>query len=435
MIILLGAFLLGRLISMDPMGIPLYLVISFSVIIVAMIDIKIGIGLLIMSMLLSPEIVLGAVTERRNIVVRFDDLILILIFFVWLAKSAINKKLPLIKATPLNKYIFYYIGVCFIFTLKGIIAGDVAYLRGLFYIFKYLEYFIIFWMTYNLIETKNDVDYFMRFAVFTAICVIIYGYTQTRYIVAPFDGEINTMGGYLIIVMSVAMGTYLYHPRNEMRLFSILIFIICLPLLLRTESRASYLSFITMFVAIIYLFREGRKKIIFITILMLLMVPFIISSGIYKTVVKRIEFTFSGSYGEYNLDPSSAARLSSYKKNMTKEWSKKPFFGWGVTGRGFIDGMYVKTLVETGVIGMVVFLIMLHMIFKESKKVFKKIDFGWGKGITAGFMAAHIGLLVHATTSNSFIVIRIMEPYWFLLAVIIALPKIKGLQEKRIVLI
>jgi hypothetical protein len=41
-----------------------------------------------------------------------------------------------------------------------------------------------------------------------------------------------------------------------------------------------------------------------------------------------------------------------------------------------------------------------------------------------GFLAGFVGLLFHAVGSNSFIIVRIMEPFWFVLAMVIMMPRL-----------
>ncbi|MBW2168261.1 MAG: hypothetical protein JRG69_03200 [Deltaproteobacteria bacterium] len=43
-----------------------------------------------------------------------------------------------------------------------------------------------------------------------------------------------------------------------------------------------------------------------------------------------------------------------------------------------------------------------------------------------GFLAGFIGLLVHSIGANTFIIVRIMEPFWFVLAMVIMIPSLKG---------
>jgi hypothetical protein len=39
-----------------------------------------------------------------------------------------------------------------------------------------------------------------------------------------------------------------------------------------------------------------------------------------------------------------------------------------------------------------------------------------------GFLAGYIALLFHAVGANTFIIVRIMEPFWFVLAMVVMLP-------------
>ncbi|MBA7707594.1 hypothetical protein ES703_116469 [subsurface metagenome] len=51
------------------------------------------------------------------------------------------------------------------------------------------------------------------------------------------------------------------------------------------------------------------------------------------------------------------------------------------------------------------------------------------KGLTLGFIAGFIGLAIHALTANTFILIRVMEPFWFITGIIMMLPKVKEEEE------
>ena len=53
----------------------------------------------------------------------------------------------------------------------------------------------------------------------------------------------------------------------------------------------------------------------------------------------------------------------------------------------------------------------------------------WEKGLALGFLAGFVGLLLHAFSANTFIIVRIMEPFWFLAAIVVMLPEISALSE------
>ena len=54
---------------------------------------------------------------------------------------------------------------------------------------------------------------------------------------------------------------------------------------------------------------------------------------------------------------------------MFERWKKNPFFGYGVTGQGFIDGQYIRNLVETGALGLSVFIVLLISIFRNTLRI------------------------------------------------------------------
>jgi hypothetical protein len=42
-----------------------------------------------------------------------------------------------------------------------------------------------------------------------------------------------------------------------------------------------------------------------------------------------------------------------------------------------------------------------------------------------GFIAGFVGLLFHGLGANTFIIVRIMEPFWFMAALVVMIPKLE----------
>jgi hypothetical protein len=64
---------------------------------------------------------------------------------------------------------------------------------------------------------------------------------------------------------------------------------------------------------------------------------------------------------------------------------------------------------------------MLYRVFSTSKKVYRAYEEPWIKALSLGLMASIAGLLFQAVGVNTFITVRIMEPFWFLTALVMAL--------------
>ena len=104
---------------------------------------------------------------------------------------------------------------------------------------------------------------------------------------------------------------------------------------------------------------------------------------------------------------------------------KHPVFGYGITGWRFLDAQYLKTLVETGLLGFAAFGFLIYTILKVTWNGYRKTNDKFYKGITMGFFAGAVAMLTHGLSANTFIIVRIMEPFWFLMAIVVAIPSIE----------
>jgi hypothetical protein len=66
-----------------------------------------------------------------------------------------------------------------------------------------------------------------------------------------------------------------------------------------------------------------------------------------------------------------------------------------------------------GIIGLAVFIWLLVAVYRLTVRA-KKLDIpDTVKGMITGFQAGFWGVIMHALTANTFIIIRIAEPFWF----------------------
>ena len=435
--ILLVGIYSGRIITGFSYKVTLSLILAAAVAIATLVSTDAGLAVLIFSMLLSPEIALGQI-PGRDIIVRFEDFLLAIITFTWFAKTAINKGIGLFIKTPFNKAIIIYLLVCVIATLKGMLQGFVSPLSGLFYVVRYAEYFLLFILVANHIHSKKQIKFFLNSFFITCAIVSFYGIMQIpsgRRVSAPFEGEIgepNTFGGYLLFIFCIAAGILLQNVSRRLKFTLIgLCALIFLPFLF-TLSRASYLAIIFSYLTFITL---SKKKEVLITVVAVI----IIAGAILRpeAVFSRVKYTFQQQQqyafkiGNVTLGPSASARVYSWKDSF-EAWKKNPILGRGITGFKFLDGQYIRTLPEMGIIGILAFLWLLWTIFKHSLSIHKKMNDELYKGITLGFFAGSIGMAIHALTANTFIIIRIMEPFWFIAGIVVMLPALDEEEKNEI---
>ncbi len=424
------SFLSGQIISGIPISYSIAAILGITIAVIILINTDIALVILILSMLFSPELSAGGVSGRE-IVIRLDDILLGLISFTWLAKLAYRKGLSLFMKTPLNKAIGFYFLICIVSTLRGTYLGYVDPAKGFFYVVRYGEYFLLFFLVANHIHSKKQVKFFLTFLFITCGLVSTLGILQIpsgNRVSAPFEGEVgepNTLGGYLLIILFLAVGILLQKVPKRLRLallgLSVLIFI---PFLF-TLSRSSYLALFFSLIALIVL--SNRKLELATASVTILLLVVLIQP---KAVFHRIGYTFAGvgntaaQIGGLSFDPSTSERINSWDTSL-KAWGKRPILGRGITGFGFIDGQYIRTLPELGLVGLFALLWLLWTILKHSYKIYRDMEDELYKGLVLGYIAGFIGLIIHGLSSNTFIIIRIMEPFWFLTGIVFMLPTIK----------
>ena len=392
--------------------------------------------ILIFSMLLGPEIVVGKTVGAslgRGVTLRIDDFILVIIGFSWLARMAVYKELGLFLKTPLNKPIAFYIIVSLISTLIGALMGRVDIKTGFFFVLKYFEYMIVYFMVVNHLHDKRQIRHFLWALFFTCAAVSIIGMAQIPgggRVSAPFEGEVgepNTFGGYLVFMMALGIGLLLTSNLWRDRLIYGGISAIAFIPFLFTQSRSSYLAFFPMLLVFVWL-SEKRKVIaislLFIAILLPLTAPQAVKDRVSYTFTQRFHPGQHVQVGDVRLDTSTSARLISWKQAL-KDTVKHPIIGFGVTGYSFVDAQFPRVLVETGIIGIISFIFLIAAIFKQGNIVFRETNDVFHRGLSMGFLAGFIGLLVHAIGANTFIIVRIMEPFWFVLAMVVMIPELE----------
>src|SRR5213080_3508687 len=278
-------------------------------------------------------------------------------------------------------------------------------------------------MVANNLSDRSQAWRFVGAAFLTAAIVSVIGAAQIpsgQRVSAPFEGtegEPNTFGGYLIFMMALAGGIALETKRLRVRLTCLaLLALMALPFAY-TLSRASFLA-VPFVLAALGVFSPRRRAVVGALLLLLVAAPLIGVAILPKPVVNRILYTFepeTGSptvkLGKVAFDPSTSARLISMQQAF-QAWMRRPFLGYGVTGAGFMDAQYARTLVEVGVIGLAVFLWLVWSVLKGSLGTLRTLRDPDERGLALGFLAGTVALLVHAIWANTFIIVRIMEPFW-----------------------
>lgn len=412
-------------------SITIALALSMIVFGVTVVRVDMGVAILLLSMLLSPEVDFGTeFSGRHELNVRYDDILIIVIFLGTLVKIAFDGRQTFWRGSPVNAGIVAYYLICIISTLLAVRANLPAWDRraAFFVMLKMVEFYMIFYLVGNAVRDLRDLRkqltlFFIVALVVCTYCALMIG--RVERIGTPFEAqgsEPNTLGGYLMIVMCVAIGLFTQARATRHRVLFLGIGALAFLPFLYTLSRASYMA---LLVALISLGVLGRKWYVLAALaLVLVLSPFVMPAG----VLERVNYTFQQGTGEeitiggrevgLQVDKSTHERVYVWQK-VWFIMHVAPWFGGGVAWETVLDSQYARVIMETGLIGLAAFLFLQYRLFKTARQASRWSPDWVGRGLALGMAAATLGLVTHSLGTISFLIVRIMEPYWFLMALVV----------------
>lgn len=429
--VLAAAIALGLTLTTPTVG--MQAVVGFLIVLTAFTSVSAALYLLIASMLLSPEIAVGRIEGRgvggRELSFRMDDILLVVIGVSWLVKNIVYRELALFRETPLNRPIAVYMVICVVSTLVGVLNGHVRPMTGFFFVLKYLEYFFVFFMVVNHVRSQQQVVGLVVALLTVGLIVSLYAISQIpsgQRASAPFEGEIgepNTLGGYLVFLLAIMTGLLLHVQFGPIRIALLVLGGFAGLALMATLSRSSYLAGIVLLMAVGFT-QWRRPRVLTLLLVVIALVPLLAPAN----VKQRVNETFFGrqyggeiKVGNVGLDLSTTERLKSWAY-VLKDWVHDPILGRGITGYAWADAQYVKIIGETGLAGLVAFGFIIYRLWRCAREAFLSQTDPFAKGLAHGFLLALVAMLAHGIGANTFIIIRIMEPFWLCAGLVMLLP-------------
>lgn len=431
-------------------GVPAYtfaLAASMLVFGVTVIRVEYGIIILVLAMLLSPEIQAGAVGahNERTVNLRYDDILIIVIFLGVLAKLAYEGRFTLWQPNPINAGIAAYFSVCLLSSMKALYIGVAAWDPSVafFEMLKMAEFYMVFFMVTLAVNNLSQVRRHLR--VFFVVSFIVCAYAISTIgtldrVSAPFDSggtEPNTLGGYLIVIICATVGLGLYAPMKRWRYGFFAFAVVAFVPFIMTLSRASYLALIASMAAIAVMGR--RWSVVALVAAVLLASPMIMPAEVKERVLLTLEppsgqeIVVAGRETNVHVDTSTYERIYVWKK-VRFNLGVWPWLGGGVSWETVVDSQYARVLIETGVLGMAAFAFLFYRILRTMREAHRWSRDWVAKGLSLGVSAAFVGLIVHGLGTITFLIVRIMEPFWFLVALAVVAREVALADYERRVL-
>ena len=437
--------------SQDSAFFPIMLVFAVLVILASFFYPRFGLIIMMFFMLISTDMQLDNSTQSRAPSIRFEDIILLIVSFGWLLNRAKHRTLSLFKHVPVNKSILAMALIIIVSTIVGYISGTTPLKRGLLFSLKRLEYFWLYFMTLNIMESNKEVKIAVKILIGLTAFISIVGAVQ--FFLFPMSGltgggatatsgfgRANTLADFYLIAGGVFVGLLIYSKRRNTTLLYLAVCVLCTAALIMTKSRGAYVS-IPPLIFVIFIVTRNRRLIygVFICIILFVIYSLFTSviSNARSTEYENAQILVQKHTGDIEnqfesirdiatkgveADSSFYARYSSWVNNIDKIL-QRPVLGHGVGSvpLSYFDCHHVREVYETGFLGYIVFLWMNLTIFLTVLRLFIVSEDSFVKGMSAGFMGGHAAMLVHGWSIANFYTIMNMEVFWFLVALLMIL--------------
>lgn len=376
--------------------------------------------------------------------IRIEDILILISFLIYLYhKFIIRKERKILLGNKIEKYFYLYMGVCFISNIIGILNGYISLFTSFIYLIRKFEYFVLFYVGYDLFKDKNEK--FFKIFDFVVIYHFIVLLLQMNGLVGGFRyGDITHAfsGRYFSVfngpyelsaILLLILPYYVYNLINKKNIPKNILFLVLILLsICLTQSRTSILLyFVCLIIMFMFVgdFSRKTRKMIFITCIGLSLL-FVIGGfwryiprvdslnlkSIYNSILYSWEHKSIDLYQEnisliplYPYGDLSFNIRIRFWMSLIDGFMKNPVFGMGLSiVKNSADGAYIRLLVESGIIGFSIWMMLCIHILKKFN----------GKSVIDCFIRySWIMLLLGAIFIDLFDASRVMLLYWFFLGI------------------
>lgn len=366
------------------------------------------------------------------LLIRLDDIIVPLLFLAWLIELLLKKRCFVYSR------LYIPIGVYFLTGLVSMLWGyyikqtvhDPIYATCV--IIRSAEYYIMFFLTVNILKTKKQIIRCINIWIIAAILISLYGISDHvlgisgptgLYDYGWFDLQSNHMGGYLMVSLILAIGLLSTAQLRRTKIVSIIAIPLISYAILFNLSRVTYFSTLAA-LATFFLIKNRKLIIIPITlaVLLFLIIPTIFShttlGGRLNNVAKDV---FSLRTKPLNQFDSMALHRAKFVE-VFKDWPADIILGKGTGAYSLseYDTQLALVPVSTGVVGTIVFIWLLTQIFKTAFRIHNSAIDKEVKFLAGIFIAIYVGVLVHSVTSTAFMIALIAYGFWVLFGILLS---------------
>jgi len=377
------------------------------------------------------------------------NVLMLIVIIGWFSRTLLQQE-SFFKKSSLNFPVCAFIMWGILSLIKGYFSyGSVYFETFIIPLKRWLTPIILYFIVFNMVKDKET----LRKTVITMMLVILIvafmaaiDYLDVRYAstiekarVGGVFEQSNTLGGFFVYNMFLFLGFFFSYFPNFRYYLMLIPFLVCFRGIMVTFSRGAYIGCAFGMIAAAFF----KNKILFAVVIFLLIFsilnPMILPPGIRN----RMESTFFSDKVlttdiEDLRDPSAQSRIIIWKGaiEMIKD---NPLFGVGYglfpsvipsyapIGNMDAHNTYLILAAEMGIPALILFLIILLIMIKNARWLYKKTKDKFIKAFSLGMLGGLFGLIVVNMFGSRLNSEEVSAYFWIYAGLIMAAVKI----EKR----
>jgi len=384
----------------------------------------------------------------------WDELFLILLIGLWVLKWIVYRKEEAIKMTPLDMPVFIFI-TSMVFVL---IVNSPDFSISLEGFRAVVQYILWYFVVVQLLRTEKGARNLCIFFVLVAFALALHGIYQylvgaempegwvdrkeegVRTRVYSILGSPNVFGSLMTLSAPVAISFVFSMRKLKSRIFFAFVSLTMILSLLFTFSRGAWLGF--MAAVFVYVFIKDKRFFIPVIVGVVFVIAFV------PSVSNRIAYMFSEEYIESSLrggrlvrwmtglqildaNPFVGVGLGHFGGAVAMNHNLTYIVGISVEKTFYMDNYFLKTAVETGLLGFCTFFFLMFQIVINSVRTIRITVSKSLRELETGILAGLVGVICHNFVENIFEVPMMTSCFWLLTAVMMHLWYINYNRDKQ----
>ncbi len=385
----------------------------------------------------------------------------ILMFFliVSLAIRKLYQGRLTVPNSKLNRPIFLL--VAFTAISLGKAFGELPfadYAKCWLFFFLWAEYFLIIFLILELIHSDKEIKLILGLLILAAMITVVSAIYQqltgaitiARALItesgkayyrtaSTFGFFSNDYGAYLLVILSILLNLYLSGNRKLKRL-SLLCLLPTFYAFFYTFSRGGLVALVVMLIFLMLIRKNQRQRL-----LMMSLAFAIIAAVIFTPVFLRwSQQTYLVKGGQFYFKKNISERLAQWEASLD-QIKQHSLLGKGFhtyhfrelnyrSEYGNVDyiqhahNIYLRLLIESGVLGFIPFVILIVMIYKHAYKVLKQPASDELRWLAYTTLTALTGFLVGSMMESLFTVGRVTGPMFVLIGLLLVKSRMEGIE-------